>query len=115
MNRFLPRYGVLGVERLEQRGREAKAILYSCTLCPRLYRVNRLAGELGFYGMGSLARCPYSGNLYSDAPDYASRTRVAVLAMQRQVRDLAVDAQGVAYRGLLVKHLLMPGSEGTWP
>ncbi|MBT9156027.1 MAG: hypothetical protein DDT37_01002 [Firmicutes bacterium] len=48
------------------------------------------------------------GELYSAAPDYASRTKVAVCEMQRQVGDLAVDKHGVAYRGLLIRHLVMP-------
>ncbi len=49
------------------------------------------------------------GMLYSSAPDYASRMRVAVREMQRQVGDLAVDKRGVAYRGLLIRHLVLPG------
>ncbi|MBT9177501.1 MAG: hypothetical protein DDT20_01835 [Firmicutes bacterium] len=48
------------------------------------------------------------GALYSAALDYASRTKVAVCEMQRQVGDLAVDKHGVAYRGLLIRHLVMP-------
>jgi putative pyruvate formate lyase activating enzyme len=49
------------------------------------------------------------GELYSAAPDYAARTRVAVREMQRQVGDLAIDKRGLAYRGLLIRHLVMPG------
>lgn len=49
------------------------------------------------------------GGLYSAAPDYATRTREAVREMQRQVGDLATDKRGLAYRGLLIRHLVMPG------
>ncbi len=46
---------------------------------------------------------------YSDAEDYPDRARQALKEMHRQVGDLRVDHQGVAYRGLLVRHLVLPG------
>jgi putative pyruvate formate lyase activating enzyme len=50
----------------------------------------------------------------SDALDYPERARGAVKEMHRQVGDLETDVSGVAQRGLLVRHLLMPdGLAGT--
>lgn len=46
---------------------------------------------------------------YCDAPDYARRARQALREMYRQVGDLRFDAEGIAVRGLLVRHLVMPG------
>lgn len=43
-----------------------------------------------------------------DAPDYPERVRKALREMHRQVGDLHLDASGVAERGLLVRHLVMP-------
>ncbi len=43
------------------------------------------------------------------APDYPERARAAIRAMHRQVGDLVCDEDGVALRGLLVRHLVMPG------
>ncbi|OPY92477.1 MAG: hypothetical protein A4E73_01093 [Syntrophaceae bacterium PtaU1.Bin231] len=43
------------------------------------------------------------------APDYPVRAREALREMHRQVGDLQVDASGTACRGLLVRHLVMPG------
>ena len=51
-----------------------------------------------------------SGKRYAKAPDYAERARKAILEMHRQVGDLIIDEEGVAVRGLLVRHLVMPGS-----
>ena len=49
-----------------------------------------------------------------DAPDYPERARKALREMHRQVGDLKLDAAGVAERGLLVRHLVMPkGLAGT--
>ncbi len=41
-------------------------------------------------------------------PDYAEVNRAAVSEMHRQVGDLSVDGAGVARRGLLVRHLILP-------
>ncbi len=50
-----------------------------------------------------------SGKRYARAADYAEAARNAVLEMHRQVGDLVLDAHGVAVKGLLVRHLVMPG------
>ncbi|MBI5569181.1 MAG: radical SAM protein [Desulfomonile tiedjei] len=42
------------------------------------------------------------------APDYPDVVRAAVREMHRQVGDLQTNDQGVATRGLLVRHLVMP-------
>lgn len=46
---------------------------------------------------------------YLTARDYADRARAAVAEMHRQVGDLRMTPDGVACRGLLVRHLVMPG------
>jgi putative pyruvate formate lyase activating enzyme len=43
------------------------------------------------------------------AGDYPEVARRAIRAMQRQVGPLQLDSQGVARRGLLIRHLVMPG------
>jgi putative pyruvate formate lyase activating enzyme len=45
---------------------------------------------------------------YCDARNYPSAARAAIKEMHRQVGDLKMDKRGVAYRGLLVRHLVMP-------
>jgi putative pyruvate formate lyase activating enzyme len=50
----------------------------------------------------------------SNAQDYPEVARQALREMHRQVGDLALDESGVAYRGLLVRHLVLPdGLAGT--
>ena len=49
-----------------------------------------------------------------DAQDYPEMARQALKEMHRQVGDLAMDEDGVARRGLLVRHLVLPdGLAGT--
>jgi putative pyruvate formate lyase activating enzyme len=45
---------------------------------------------------------------YCGAPDYREKAMLALAEMQRQVGDLVVE-DGIARRGLLVRHLVMPG------
>ncbi len=51
---------------------------------------------------------PQSGLRYAAAADYPQKMREAVREMQRQVGDLHLTPGGLADRGLLVRHLLMP-------
>jgi putative pyruvate formate lyase activating enzyme len=44
----------------------------------------------------------------SYVPDYVARAREAIREMYRQVGDLVVDEFGVARRGLIVRHLILP-------
>ncbi|MEW6745957.1 MAG: radical SAM protein [Planctomycetota bacterium] len=50
-----------------------------------------------------------TGQRLSGAEDYPARARAAIKEMQRQVGPLKFGADGVARRGLLVRHLVMPG------
>jgi putative pyruvate formate lyase activating enzyme len=45
---------------------------------------------------------------YCDAPDYREVALDAIREMYRQVGDLMTDHRGIAVRGLLVRHLVMP-------
>jgi len=46
---------------------------------------------------------------YCRAKDYPERARAAIREMHRQVGDLILDHRSVAERGLLVRHLVLPG------
>ncbi|HBX43548.1 MAG TPA: radical SAM protein [Deltaproteobacteria bacterium] len=50
---------------------------------------------------------------YCAAPDYPEVVRAALREMARQVGPLVIDRRGVAQRGLLVRHLVMPGEAST--
>ncbi len=45
---------------------------------------------------------------YSTAADYVAHSRAAILEMKRQVGDLVVDLDGIAVKGLLIRHLVLP-------
>jgi len=45
---------------------------------------------------------------FSDAEDYPAVAQEAVREMHRQVGDLVMDDRGIALRGLLIRHLVLP-------
>ncbi len=45
---------------------------------------------------------------YSKAPDYPEAARRAIKEMHRQVGELVTDEEGLAQRGLMIRHLVMP-------
>lgn len=46
---------------------------------------------------------------YSIAQDYPEINRAAIKEMYRQVGNLVLDQNGVAQRGLIIRHLVLPG------
>jgi putative pyruvate formate lyase activating enzyme len=54
------------------------------------------------YGDSQIARS------YSKARNYVEVNQTAVKEMHRQVGDLVLDEKGLAQRGLLVRHLVLP-------
>lgn len=54
------------------------------------------------------------GRRLSKVPDYPQAAQAAIKEMHRQVGDLVLDEEGLAVRGLLVRHLVLPsGLAGT--
>ncbi len=52
--------------------------------------------------------------MYAEAPDYPQVVMAALKEMHRQTGDLEMDEDGIAMRGLLVRHLILPeGLAGT--
>ncbi len=56
------------------------------------------------YAAGETAGC------YSGASDYPKVNQAAIREMHRQTGKLVMDAYGIALRGLLVRHLILPNS-----
>ena len=46
---------------------------------------------------------------FSQAPDYVEHARAAIQEMYRQVGDVVLDEAGIAQKGLIVRHLILPG------
>jgi len=54
---------------------------------------------------------PRASARFLKAKDYPDIARAAIREMHRQVGDLVTDGDGLARRGLIVRHLVMPDAE----
>lgn len=71
--------------------------------------LERLAGIVDIYMPDFKYADPAVGEKLSCVGDYTATAKAAVMEMHRQVGDLAVDDAGVARRGLIIRHLVLPG------
>ena len=84
-------------------------LVYNCGGYERMESLRLLDGIIDIYMPDVKFWERESGRRYAGAPDYAEVMRAALVEMQRQVGDLQMNEKGLAERGLLVRHLLMPG------
>lgn len=84
-------------------------IVYNSSGYEALESLKLLEGFIDIYMPDAKYSSDLAGELYSGVSGYYFHLRRALKEMQRQVGDLNVAEDGVAYRGLLVRHLVMPG------
>ena len=71
--------------------------------------VRRIAGAADIFLPDLKYAAEESGRLYSAAPDYAAAAQAAVTAMVKQLGPVQFSADGHLLRGVLVRHLVLPG------
>lgn len=71
--------------------------------------LKRLEGLVSVYMPDLKYSLPERAGRYSSAPDYPERAKAAILEMYRQTGPFQMDGQGILKRGLLIRHLLLPG------
>lgn len=85
-------------------------VVYNCGGYESVETLRRLDGLVDIY----LPDFKYADNTlasaFSNAPDYFERACEAIAEMKRQVGTLTLDDNGVAVRGLIVRHLVLPGA-----
>jgi len=85
----------------------AVPVVYNCGGYERVETLRLLEGTVDVYMPDAKFWDPEAAFRYARARDYPDRMRQALKAMHRQVGDLEIVG-GVARRGLLVRHLVMP-------
>ncbi len=89
-------------------------LVYNCGGYERVSALKLLDGIVDIYMPDFKFWDAEAARELCDAPDYPERARAGIREMHRQVGDLVLDGGGVAQRGLLVRHLVMPnGLAGT--
>ncbi len=89
-------------------------VVYNCGGYESLEALRLLEGIVDIYMPDAKYGDNHTGARLSGVPDYWDRCREALREMHRQVGDLRLDEEGIAARGLLVRHLVLPeGRAGT--
>lgn len=89
-------------------------IVYNCGGYESLETLRILDGVIDIYMPDFKYSCSEPAETYSKAGDYPVIAKKAIKEMHRQVGDLIIDHSGIAHRGLLVRHLVLPeGLAGT--
>jgi putative pyruvate formate lyase activating enzyme len=83
-------------------------LVYNCSGYESLEVVKLLEGIVDIYMPDIKFLSRELADRYCNAPDYPDVAREALREMQRQVGDLVMDERGIAQRGLLIRHLVMP-------
>ena len=83
-------------------------LVYNTSSYDSIKSLRELDGIISIY----LADLRYASNKwgrrFSRASDYVERAHAAIKEMYRQVGDMVVDGEGIAQRGLIVRHLILP-------
>lgn len=85
-------------------------LVYNTGAYDRLETLRWLDGVVDIYMPDFKFWNPETARELANAPDYPDAARAAFREMHRQVGDLVLDQRGLARRGLLVRHLVMPGA-----
>jgi len=83
-------------------------IVYNCGGYESLEMVRLWEGIIDIYMPDMKYADPHIAKRYSTAEDYPIVNRKVVLEMARQVGPLQLDENGIAVKGLLIRHLVLP-------
>jgi len=89
-------------------------LVYNCGGYERMETLHMLEGVIDIYMPDFKYHLTDRAVKYSQVKDYPEKVKAALKEMHRQVGGLKTDQQGIAYRGLIIRHLMMPsGLEDT--
>lgn len=92
-------------------------LIYNTSSYDSLASLRELEGIIDIYLPDIRYASDKGAEKFSDARGYVTHARQAIKEMHRQVGNLVVDESGLAQRGLIVRHLILPnglaGSEDS--
>ncbi len=84
-------------------------LVYNCGGYESIETLLLLDGIVDIYMPDFKYHLAERGSLYSKVKDYPEKVKVALKEMDRQVGGLRINETGIAYRGLIIRHLMIPG------
>lgn len=85
-------------------------VVYNCGGYERVETLRLLEGLVDVYLPDFKYLSPALAEAYSNAPDYAQVATAALAEMYRQVGAVRYGDEGLLARGVVVRHLVLPGS-----
>lgn len=85
-------------------------IVYNCGGYESLEVIELLEGIVDIFMPDAKFSSHDHAKRYANAPDYFDGLKPVLLEMHRQVGILKMDENGIAARGLLIRHLVMPNN-----
>jgi len=85
-------------------------IVYNCGGYESLVVIELLEGIVDIYMPDAKFSDSKYAQLFAKAPGYFDVLKNILKEMHRQVGELKVDDHGLAYRGMLIRHLVMPNN-----
>jgi len=83
-------------------------LVYNTSGYDSLDSLKLLEGVIDIYLPDIRYTDPGAAERYSGAGDYPAVNQAALKEMWRQVGELQLDGEGIAFRGMLVRHLVLP-------
>jgi len=83
-------------------------IVYNCSGYESIEVIQLLEGVIDIYMPDAKYMDEGYSKQFSNAQDYPEVLRKVLKEMHRQVGDLTINSRGIAERGLLIRHLVMP-------
>ena len=84
-------------------------LVYNCGGYENLETLALLDGVVDIYMPDFKYHLAERGSRYSKVKDYPEKVKLALKEMDHQVGGLKVNKDGIAYQGLIIRHLMMPG------
>jgi len=84
-------------------------LVYNCGGYELVETLQKLEGIVDIYMPDFKYADPDIALRLSKAPHYPRYAKEALKEMQRQVGDLVLDKRGIAVKGLIIRHLVLPG------
>ena len=86
-----------------------KPVVYNTGGYDSIPALHALEGKIDVYLPDLKYRSPLLSARYSGAPDYFDTASAAILEMLRQTGPFRTDEDGILQRGVMIRHLVLPG------
>lgn len=85
-------------------------VVYNTSSYEEVETLKRLEGLVDIYLPDLKYFDSEKSSKYSSAPDYFKKASKAVIEMYRQCGDIVLDDNGIAQKGMIIRHLVLPGN-----